>query len=63
MRRERVLKRVVGSNRVGPIVLLRITYINGFKSWGVSNGGLALFGNAKPAVRQYVQRCLQYKGY
>jgi hypothetical protein len=50
--RKKVSKRTVGRNRYGAIVLMRVTYADGRKTWNVSNGGvLTLCGNDKGLVR------------
>jgi len=61
--RKKVQKRQVGELRLGPISVLRITYADGRRSWGVSQPGcLALFGSDRKEANRHVRRTIELFG-
>jgi hypothetical protein len=58
-RRQRVNARTIGRTNLGPVRLLRITYTDGFRSWGLSyNGSLTLFGTDRTYLNKVVRRVI-----
>jgi hypothetical protein len=54
--RKSVNRRFISKVKFGSCYLLRITYTDGRKSWGVSTPGmLALFGSDRRAANDYVR--------
>lgn len=56
-RRKSVRVREIARNSFGPIYVLRITYTDGRRTWGVSESGmLSLFGFDRAAANEYIRR-------
>lgn len=61
--RKKVAKKQIGTLRTGPVYVLRITYADGRRTWGVSIPGcLALFGNDRSWANQWARRMIEEFG-
>lgn len=61
-RRKSVRCRQIGCTRLGPVSILRITYINGVRTWGVSDpGSLVLFGSDRAHANRFAREVLKDK--
>lgn len=59
-KRVKVLKRRIGPSWWGEMVLMRITYSDGHKSWAISSAGVSgYFGNDKERVKQVIAAWLK----